>query len=348
MIIMKLSTLLLSSAAVLVAGAAFAADLPAKKAAPAAATGCPAFGAGYFAIPGGDTCIKFSGYMNYMGSYTSAGAFAQSADSRLRVDAKSNSDLGVVGGVLRWNLTSTKSSISAGRAYATLGGLSAGKYGALADLQGTSAWNYTTLAGGGGMNGTGSSGIGVKYDMAVGTGTLTLAVENATIDTANNKRPDVLAKYSMPAGPVTATILVASHEASLASYTSGAGYAALGNVRAKMDSFGVAAWAGTSTGAIMYTGNAGGTVTADYDGTNMSTGSVFGGEVTYAVGAGTFAVVGETATAKLSANSDTISQIGAYYSYPVAKNFSVEPEFIQTTLNSVSSNTFYLQIRRDF
>jgi len=347
MIIMKLSTLLLSSAAVLVAGAAFAADLPAKKAAPAAATGCPAFGAGYFAIPGGDTCIKFSGYMNYMGSYTSAGVYTGAADSRLLTTVKSNSDLGVVGGVFRWNLGTTAVT-TAGRAYATLGGLTAGKYGATADMEGTSAWNYTTLAGGGGMNGTASSGIGIKYDMAVGSGTLTLGVENAKID-ANNKRPDVVAKYSMPAGPVTATVLLASHEASVASYSSTAGYAALANVRAKMDGgFGAAAWAGTSTGAIMYTGNAAGTVITDYDGTNVSTGSVVGGDLTYAMGAGTLAVVAESATAKLSTNSDTISQIGVDYSYAVAKNFTVEPEFIQTTLNGVSSNTFYLQIRRDF
>jgi len=34
-----------------------------KAAAPAAApTGCAAFGAGYIAVPGGDTCLKISGY----------------------------------------------------------------------------------------------------------------------------------------------------------------------------------------------------------------------------------------------------------------------------------------------
>jgi len=45
---MKLSTLLLSSAALVVAGSSYAADLPAKKGAPAkAATGCPAFGVAF-------------------------------------------------------------------------------------------------------------------------------------------------------------------------------------------------------------------------------------------------------------------------------------------------------------
>ena len=63
---MKITSLLLSSAAVLVAGSAFAADLPAKKAAPAAAVvACPAFGAGFFQLPGSDTCIQLSGFVRY-------------------------------------------------------------------------------------------------------------------------------------------------------------------------------------------------------------------------------------------------------------------------------------------
>ena len=67
---MKITSLLLSSAAVLVAGSAFAADLPAKKAAPAAAVvACPAFGAGFFQLPGSDTCIQFSGYVRYDATY---------------------------------------------------------------------------------------------------------------------------------------------------------------------------------------------------------------------------------------------------------------------------------------
>src|SRR5215217_6380479 len=61
---MKLvKSLLLGSAAALVAGAgAQAADLPARKAAPVEYVRvCDAYGAGFFFIPGTDTCIKVGG-----------------------------------------------------------------------------------------------------------------------------------------------------------------------------------------------------------------------------------------------------------------------------------------------
>ena len=57
--------LLLGSAAALVAVAsASAADLPSKKAAPTQYVKiCDAAGAGYFYIPGSDTCLKVGGYV---------------------------------------------------------------------------------------------------------------------------------------------------------------------------------------------------------------------------------------------------------------------------------------------
>ncbi len=60
---MKLAkSLLLGSAAALVATAGSAADLPAKKAAPVSYVKvCDAYGAGFFFIPGTDTCIKVGG-----------------------------------------------------------------------------------------------------------------------------------------------------------------------------------------------------------------------------------------------------------------------------------------------
>lgn len=61
---MKLvKSLLLGSAAALVAGAgALAADLPARRAAPVEYVRiCDAYGAGFFVIPGSDTCIKIGG-----------------------------------------------------------------------------------------------------------------------------------------------------------------------------------------------------------------------------------------------------------------------------------------------
>ena len=61
---------LASAAALLCAGAAEAADLPTRKAAPAAdyVRVCTAYGAGYFTIPGSDTCLKIGGAVR--ASYT--------------------------------------------------------------------------------------------------------------------------------------------------------------------------------------------------------------------------------------------------------------------------------------
>lgn len=59
-----ISILTATAAGLVAVGSASAADLPSKKAAPAQYVKvCDAFGAGYFYIPGGDTCLKLSGYV---------------------------------------------------------------------------------------------------------------------------------------------------------------------------------------------------------------------------------------------------------------------------------------------
>ena len=72
---MKLAkSLLLGTAATLVATAgAYAADLPSKKAAPVNYVKvCDAYGAGFFYIPGTDTCIKVGGRVRADYSYSQA------------------------------------------------------------------------------------------------------------------------------------------------------------------------------------------------------------------------------------------------------------------------------------
>lgn len=353
---MKLSTLLLSSAAIIVAGSAYAADLPAKKGAPAAkpaATGCPAFGAGFFQVPGSDTCISFTGYMNYVGSYTSTGTYAQSADSRLLVDARTNTDAGVVRGVLRWNLDSTASTRSAGRAYAQIGGLTAGKYGSVADISGTSPWNLTSELGGG-------KGIGIKYDMPMGGATVTVAMENAadyadgtTYSSSTAKRPDFLVKVAVPAGPVTATLVGVSHEANstAASATVSStvqGYALLGKLGGAFGPASVSVYGGVSQGALNYTGQVGSNVDADVSTTDTSQGNLVGADLAFNTGSGSAFVTAETGQAKLGALSDTFSQYSVGYAHTVAKGFTVAPEFIAGVTNGTTTNTMYLRIQRDF
>ncbi|SFL18428.1 porin [Methylobacterium pseudosasicola] len=64
------SSLLGSAAAFAAVGAAHAADLPVKKAAPIEYVRvCSAFGAGFFYIPGTDTCLRISGRARFEGGY---------------------------------------------------------------------------------------------------------------------------------------------------------------------------------------------------------------------------------------------------------------------------------------
>ena len=73
-------TLILSSAAVLAAfGGAQAADLPVKAKAIEYVRICSAYGAGFFYIPGTDTCLKIGGYLRADTSFNVAGAHGQPA-----------------------------------------------------------------------------------------------------------------------------------------------------------------------------------------------------------------------------------------------------------------------------
>ena len=174
---MKLTSLLLSSAAVLVAGSAFAADLPAKKAAPAAAVvACPAFGAGFFQLPGSDTCIKFGGYVRddikFASEADRAAAdgstnenlyslYSNSASFRLNIDTRSNTEIGVVRGFARTNGSDLK------QAYIQAGGFTTGLAG-------------TWMGNGGGVIvgtfGSHSDATQVSYSTAIGGGTVTLGL----------------------------------------------------------------------------------------------------------------------------------------------------------------------------
>ncbi|SFL18408.1 Porin subfamily protein [Methylobacterium pseudosasicola] len=66
-------SLLGSAAAFAAIGAAHAADLPVKKAAPVEYVRvCSAYGAGFFYIPGTDTCLRVSGRARFEGGYITA------------------------------------------------------------------------------------------------------------------------------------------------------------------------------------------------------------------------------------------------------------------------------------
>ncbi|MEI6573281.1 MAG: porin [Alphaproteobacteria bacterium] len=358
---MKLSTLLLSSAALVVAGSAYAADLPAKKGAPAAkpATGCPAFGAGFFQIPGGDTCIQFSGHFKYSGTYTSDSTdavtsnYSQSARFRLMTDVRSNTDIGTLRGFSRLNAAT--SGVAIDRAFVQFAGLTAGRNGSLADIAGTNADTYGSNLGGG-------TGSGLRYDLPVGAATVSFALENAadnnTYGTAPNTtspvadRPDALIGFATNAGPANIKLVVASHDAQASNATGGStqGYAVVGRVGAALGGgFGAAVFGGTSEAASKYTtaGNL-----RDFNGTDKSKGTNVGGEITFATGAGTFAVAADQSKETLADKTTKVTNVGISYVYNAAKGLAIEPEYVNTQTDNgtatTNSNLFVLRIQRDF
>ena len=211
---MKISTLAISAVALIAASSSFAADLPAKKAAPAAAaaTGCPAFGAGYFAIPGSDTCLAFSGYMyaSYSSLYDTPSTAPYSFASRFRLitTVKSNTELGTLSGTARVN-TGTVA-----RAYVEIAGITAGlaqsrfsfyaldfeeRFNQDAYMQ-NNIVAYTTSLGG-------SNSLTVSAEDQ--TASANVSSTNAVAHT-----PDLVANVKIANGPVTFQVSGASHQLS--------------------------------------------------------------------------------------------------------------------------------------
>ncbi len=107
---MKLAkSLLLGSAAGLMAVAgAQAADLPSRKAAPAAeyVRVCSAYGAGFFFIPGSDTCLQISGRVRAQYQFAQAGNIDSSTTGfrallRIGMDARTQTEYGTIRAVAR-------------------------------------------------------------------------------------------------------------------------------------------------------------------------------------------------------------------------------------------------------
>ena len=360
---MKLSTVLLSSAALLVAGAAYAADLPAKKAAPAAApTGCASFGAGYIAIPGGDTCLKISGYVEsdnqYAGQAVSrptAQAYSLSGAYGLGVDTAMNSELGAVKSqILIENNTTTF-------ANASVGGFTAGRQDGLIDI-------------GPGLNHSGPNnngkGYALRYDAPLGSSTLSFVAADGTIS-GNNRiadgvasRPDLLAGISTTAGAMKLNGIVASHEVATTTGTA-QGYAVVGVASFDAGVAKLTGWASFANGAAYYvTGSYTAGVTTGfmpitathgvYDSdsgatTNLSSGSNLEAQVDIPLGKNdTFSAIVSSVNVSQGTSSYKLIQEGVGLKHTIAKGLWVRPEVYQDTIDGTSYQGFYIRIERDF
>lgn len=361
---MKITSLLLSSAAVLVAGSAFAADLPAKKAAPAAAVvACPAFGAGFFQLPGSDTCIQFSGFMRYDASYNTDPAsdptnisalYSQAGGYRLNLDARSNTEIGVVRGFGRL------ANGALDKAYVQFAGISAGRQDSLADIAGTTADQFGA--------GWSQPNTGINYTMALGAGAIAIGLENANNNNGNqgtstnalvSDRPDILAQISGKFGAVGVKVAGVSHQAINDVQGTGAkdGYAFLGQLTADVGSgVGLILFGGMSQAAGKYTGagtRANGVANLDFDGVNSLKGSSIGAEINAKVStSGMVALAGVQNKHKLGAIETTDTTYSLFYQHTVAKNLTIRPEYLVSETKTGSakktSGTVFLRIQRDF
>ena len=251
---MKLvKSLLLGSAAGLAAVAgAQAADLPSKKAAPVEYVRvCSAHGAGFFYIPGSDTCIKVGGLarveMLYNQSYGRMGAaYGSSARMRVDFDARNSTEYGLLRafvqldgnytngayaqGVPAWTGTyagngagaTVPGGITVRHAYVQLGGLTAGRLQSFYDF-------YADNLNFGGSN-IGSDAINnvFAYTATFGSGfSATLSLEDATnrsriggTTVANNtgyaaagtSMPDIVANLRVDQGWGSAQLSAALHQ----------------------------------------------------------------------------------------------------------------------------------------
>jgi hypothetical protein len=361
---MNIRSLFLASAALVSAGGAFAADLPAKQAAPAAdaVRACPAYGSGFFTLPGSETCLKFGGYMRYIGQYNdpnksaTTAQYAQSARFRLEVDARSNTEFGVLRGFSRMN------DATLSRAFIQIGAFTAGRYGNSSDISGTYGENYSSLLS------TSTESIGVKYEAKLGPVSAFVAIENAFDnngkETTGDKnpyvadRPDAIIGLSTKIDIVDFKLNAISHQIQTATDT-GEGYAVIGSARAKIDAVGFALYGGISKGALLYTwggtsSNAPPFTDSASNGKGLSDGTNVGAELTYTMGPGTLALAAGRITAEQSTGAKTtLNRYGVAYGYNVTKDLIIMPELMITETDkkgspSTYANIAYVTITRSF
>jgi Porin subfamily len=216
---MNIKSLFIGSAAALVAfsGARAADAVVAEPEAVEYVRVCDAAGAGFFYIPGGETCLKIGGYVRYQISYAQGdNGWNKSATANLQFSTWSDTELGALTSYIEvgatrvsgnaagivWvdknadgnvdaNELSIDGSVNVNHAYMSLGGLSMGYNG---------DGNYD-----GGLDGEGTAGGGagahyISYKFTSGAVSATLALEEETNNV--NYVPNVVAKVSYSAGSI--------------------------------------------------------------------------------------------------------------------------------------------------
>jgi hypothetical protein len=151
---MNMKTLLGTAAGLMVATGAYAADLPGD-AAPAAVDYvkvCDAYGAGFFYIPGTETCLRVKGRVRAGVTYTNNGGDLNTGSDNVRMrtdayvgfDARTASDLGVVRSYFEIGIDDETRDILANQAFIQVGYVTVGRHDEVADGDGLYGINDST------------------------------------------------------------------------------------------------------------------------------------------------------------------------------------------------------------
>lgn len=158
---------------------------------------CDTYGDGYFYIPGTETCLKFSGYVQWQTIIdTDDGDDSEhGVEARLQIDAKNDSELGTIASTIRLTNESAHSPIPSDfvvdRAYMTIGDGNVWTIG----LAGN-PWDFS-IVGEQNYLDSGSTRVLVGYTAAFDGGSIGLY---AIDDLGVNATPDFVGKATFTAG----------------------------------------------------------------------------------------------------------------------------------------------------
>jgi len=307
-----------------------------------------------FTLPGSDTCLQISGrvtYDYYNSDFDDTDTFYDGrtagedggAGYRINLDARSNTDLGVVRSFI--SLTNGTDEVAYGsdgtktyarKAFIQVGGFTAGLKDSIADIAGTQGEIFAS--------GWSQSGLGVDYVVNVNGLTLGVAADDNLDpnDDSYSERPDLILHLSGKAGDFGFKMAAVS-----ADHDGESGYALLGHLNASMGNVTAFAFAGISDSAPDYTWADGGTCETDENAEGMS----YGGGLTFKVGAAT-SITAQARHAECEDDDSSLQEndsFGFVVQHQLAKNLSIEPEYVYSVDQNDNDNSeFFVRIKRDF
>ncbi|WP_171022068.1 porin [Cohaesibacter sp. CAU 1516] len=265
---MNIKSLILGSAAALVAAPAMAADLPVAEPVDYVKV-CDAYGAGYHFIPGTDTCLKIGGYVRAEAQFTERFARADNkfeiwSRGLVTVTAKEETELGTLVSFIEIQGDTDASGIEMTKAWLSLGGMYAG-YITSASVVDHVGGMYL------GDFDLGDQTVGaIGYNADLGNGVSAhIAIENEIVEGASAVVGGIEAGQSMPAVAARIKVDQAWGSASLgavvrqvnynnAATDSDLGFAVAAGITGKFDALTAALNAVYSEGALGYTAWVGG------------------------------------------------------------------------------------------